>query len=146
MSKRVLLPSLLGAAVIGAVTTEGLAMASTATEPTVKKESVQTSLPRAAVPGRSPSRRRCTMIRVSAASRSSCASTELDPAKAEMRDVMRHVPRHYRQHRSLCLLAEGHHRGGGRAGAGHLVHLDAGDGERRRHGVPAPRRHFGLSH
>ncbi|MEV0023195.1 DUF5707 domain-containing protein [Streptomyces atroolivaceus] len=40
MSKRVLLPSLLGAAVIGAVTTEGLAMASTATEPTVKKESV----------------------------------------------------------------------------------------------------------
>ncbi|MEI7033612.1 DUF5707 domain-containing protein [Streptomyces pratensis] len=89
MSKRVLLPSLIGVAVVGAVTAGGLAMASPATEPTVKN--VQT---RYAAPASS----RAGSLTFSAEVHDDSgvrglkvlvwpASAELDPTAAEMRDV-----------------------------------------------------------
>lgn len=89
MTKRVLLSSLLGIAVIGAVTAGGLAMASTGTEPTVKKESVHYVAPTG---GRAGSLTFTAEAHDDSGVRGLKvlawpASSELDPTKAEMRDV-----------------------------------------------------------
>lgn len=89
MSKRLLLPSLIGVAVIGAVTAGGLAMASPSTKPTVRSDS-----PRYVAPTGS----RAGSLTFSAEVHDDSgvrglkvlvwpASAELDPTEAEMRDV-----------------------------------------------------------
>jgi hypothetical protein len=89
MSKHVLIPSLIGVAVIGAVTAGGLAMASTAAEPTLENNSVRYVAPTGSSTG---SLTFTADVRDDSGVRGLKviawpASSKLDPTEAEMRDV-----------------------------------------------------------
>ncbi|MDG9708947.1 DUF5707 domain-containing protein [Streptomyces sp. DH10] len=89
MSKRVLIPSLVGVVVIGGVTAGGLAMASTAAEPTLEKNSVRYVAPAGSSTG---SLTFTADVRDDSGVRGLKviawpASSKLDPTEAEMRDV-----------------------------------------------------------
>ncbi|MFD8823176.1 DUF5707 domain-containing protein [Streptomyces sp. NPDC059605] len=89
MSKRILMSSLIGATALGAVAAGGLAMASTATEPTLENGSARYTAPSGGAAG--------TLVFTADVSDDSGvrglkvlawpASSELDPTEAELRSV-----------------------------------------------------------
>lgn len=133
-------------AVIGAVTAGGLAMASPATKPTVKVDS-----PHYVAPTGSHAGSLTFSAEVHDASGVRGLKVLVWPAMPSSIRPRRRCAT-WRAPRAAALLTEplaasthgksAPSQGGGRAGPGHLVHLDAGDGKGRGHRVPAPPRHL----